>query len=450
MLSLDTIRTTSTFSLQNVDTFKARAIHWADQFEIVTFLDSNNKADHNGYEALLAVGSTAHIKDTEEGAFNALRHFYEQQRDWCFGFLAYDLKNDTEAITSNNLDKINLPDLHFFCPEVVIEVFKDRVQIHSTSRAPIAIFRAIIDTIIPTLEELLVFADPYSGSQKRPELRARIPRAEYLQKVEDIRQHIIAGDIYELNFCQEFYLEKARIHPLATFRKLNALTRSPFACYYKLRDQYLLCASPERFLRKEGNRLISQPIKGTIHRGNNPTEDAQLKTQLFNSKKDRSENVMIVDLVRNDLGRSCLPGTVSVDELFGIYTFEQVHQMISTVSGQIKPTVHFIDALKNCFPMGSMTGAPKLRAMQLIEKYELSKRGLYSGAVGYIRPNGDFDFNVVIRSLLYNEAKEYLSFQVGGAIVFDSVAELEYEECLLKAKAILEVLNVPIATERLA
>jgi para-aminobenzoate synthetase component 1 len=158
------------------------------------------------------------------------------------------------------------------------------------------------------------------------------------------------------------------------------------------------------------------------------------------SEKEKAENLMIVDLVRNDLARSSKTGSVKVEELFGIYSFSQVHQMISTVSSQIKETTSAVEAIKNAFPMGSMTGAPKVMAMELIEKYENTKRGLYSGAIGYFAPNSDFDFNVVIRSIQYNESKQYLNFEVGSAITYDSDANLEYEECLLKAQAMMKAL----------
>ncbi|RYG18379.1 MAG: anthranilate synthase component I family protein, partial [Chitinophagaceae bacterium] len=216
---------------------------------------------------------------------------------------------------------------------------------------------------------------------------------------------------------------------------------SPFSGFLKIKDKYILSATPERFLSKGGNVLTSQPIKGTAKRSANNIEDSNIKENLKNSKKDQAENVMIVDLVRNDLTKSAVKGTVKVDELFGIYTFPQVHQMISSISCELAPDVHLIDAIKNTFPMGSMTGAPKLKAMQLIDKFERSKRGAYSGSFGYITPNGDFDFNVVIRSILYNQATKYLSFQVGGAITYQSDAEQEYEECLLKASAIMSVLK---------
>jgi len=202
-----------------------------------------------------------------------------------------------------------------------------------------------------------------------------------------------------------------------------------------------LSASPERFLKKINNKLISQPIKGTIKRGGSKIEDENLKFALKNDNKELAENIMIVDLVRNDLTRTVLNASVKVEELCEIYSFKQVHQMISTISAEIDNNLALSDIFKNTFPMGSMTGAPKIRAMEIIEKYEKTKRGLYSGAVGYINPKGDFDFNVVIRSIFYNSENNYLSFTVGGAITANSVPENEYNECLLKAKAILEVLG---------
>jgi para-aminobenzoate synthetase component I len=273
------------------------------------------------------------------------------------------------------------------------------------------------------------------------QVRPRISREHYLAQVEKIKKHIKLGDVYEMNFCQEFYAENAAIDPGDVYRELNAISATPFSAFCRLNDHYLLCASPERFLSKSGSRLVSQPIKGTARRGITPAEDEQLKKALAASEKERSENVMIVDLVRNDLSRIAKRGSVKVDELFGIHTFEQVHQMISTVSAEVKEDISFIDIIRATFPMGSMTGAPKVRAMQLIEEYESSKRGLYSGAVGYIDPSGDFDLNVVIRSILYNSASRYLSFTVGGAITDRSDAGQEYEECMIKAAAMLRVLK---------
>jgi para-aminobenzoate synthetase component 1 len=272
-------------------------------------------------------------------------------------------------------------------------------------------------------------------------IKQRVSREDYLKTVEALKQHIIQGDVYEINYCVEFYSSYSKINPMLVYADLIKKSPVPFGAFVKSSEHYLMCASPERFLKKNGNRMFSQPIKGTSKRGANEAEDIALKQALLNSEKERAENLMIVDLVRNDLARSAKTGTVKVEELFGIYSFEQVHQMISTVSATLSDDIHWVDALKYAFPMGSMTGAPKIRAMELIEQYERTARGLYSGAVGYITPEGDFDFNVVIRSLQYNSVNQYLNFEVGGAITYDSIPEKEYEECLIKAGAILDTLS---------
>ena len=202
-----------------------------------------------------------------------------------------------------------------------------------------------------------------------------------------------------------------------------------------------MSATPERYIKKDGCKVISQPIKGTEKRSDNKKEDQQLALELSNDEKERSENIMIVDLVRNDLSRTAKKGSVKVKELCKIYTFDQVHQMISTVESKVKKSTNPIDIIETTFPMGSMTGAPKISAMQIIEELEETKRGLYSGAVGYISPKGNFDFNVVIRSILYNETKQYVSYSVGGAITAKSNPLKEYEECLVKAKAMRQVLE---------
>ena len=274
------------------------------------------------------------------------------------------------------------------------------------------------------------------------ETKSRISKEEYISTIEKLLTHIKRGDCYEINYCQEFYAEEANIDPLHVYNRLMEVSPNPFSCYYKLKDKYVICASPERFIQKRGNRILSQPIKGTAKRDlTNQGKDQVLKKQLFESEKDKSENVMVVDLVRNDLSRVCKVGSVEVDELFGVYSFPQVHQMISTIKGELIDGISFAEIIKACFPMGSMTGAPKRRVMELIELYEKTKRGIYSGAVGYINPEKDFDFNVVIRSILYNATNQYLCYLVGGGITFYSDPENEYAECLLKATAINKVLK---------
>jgi para-aminobenzoate synthetase component I len=440
-------RLSATFQLPLGHDFKRQALDWAACHEVACCLDSNGYQGVTGseYDSLLAVGAASQLlKTNETGAFDALKSFVDEKQDWLFGYLTYDLKNDVEPrLTSNNFDGIGFPALHFFQPEVVMEIAPQQATIHCLNEPPQNIFYQITTEPhhpFPTSRDRLSLI-PHPSNIPHTSISPRISHSTYLDTVQAIRQHILRGDIYEMNFCQEFFAEDYLLDVPTAFYKLNDLGKAPFSTYYRLADRHLLCASPERFLKKKGNRLLSQPIKGTMRRGRTGEEDAALRKQLYQSPKDRSENVMIVDLVRNDLARSCRAGSVRVDELFGIYQFEQVFQMISTVSGELLLGVHPVDAIRWAFPMGSMTGAPKLRSMELIEEYEQTKRGLYSGAVGYFTPQGDFDFNVVIRSILYNGAERYLSFQAGGAIVFDSVPEAEYEESLLKAQGMFKVLS---------
>ncbi len=343
--------------------------------------------------------------------------------------LSYELKNEIEPLLhSLHPDGLEWPALQFFEAEIWFRFLAESVEIHG----PESVLTEILSSELADSPTVI------------PALRPRMPQEDYLQAVSHIQEDILNGEVYELNLCQEFYAEQAVLEPVALFQQLNAASPTPFAGFYKWEDHYLLCASPERFLRREGNTLLSQPIKGTIRRGNFPETDAQQRHTLLHDEKERAENLMIVDLVRNDLARVAETGTVQVPELFGLYPFRHVWQMISSVQAQARPGTDLVDALQAAFPMGSMTGAPKIRAMQLIEQYERTRRGLYSGSIGYVLPNGDFDFNVVIRSLQYRRDTGYLSFQVGSAITYDSVPEREYEECLLKAQAMLEVLGATI------
>ncbi|AKQ45412.1 hypothetical protein TH63_06805 [Rufibacter radiotolerans] len=348
------------------------------------------------------------------------------------GFLTYDLKNGLEQLHSQHPDQIGFPELYFFRPEIWLAWEESYVTINSFTADPVVIAREIGGM-------------PFSAcfSKNSLKTKARVPKEEYLKTVENLRQHILEGDVYEVNYCQEFYAEVVVLNPLPLFWRLNEASPTPFAGFLKLNHRYLLCASPERFLKKEGQLLVSQPIKGTIKRGTTLEQDNQQRAALAASEKERAENMMIVDLVRNDLNRVAVTGSVQVEEFFGLYPFKFVWQMISTVTGELPIKVGALEVIKAAFPMGSMTGAPKIRALELIEQYEKIKRGLYSGSLGYFMPNGDFDFNVVIRSLQYNAQTQYLSFEVGSAITYDSDPEQEYQECLLKAAAITQVLENP-------
>ncbi|MBL0199875.1 MAG: anthranilate synthase component I family protein [Chitinophagaceae bacterium] len=408
-------------------------LNWVNRFNIFCLLD-NRHYDFNkpAFECLLAAGSKANIEAQAGKAFDALRFFYAANKnEWHFGHFGYDLKNETEKLSSHNEDGIGFSDLHFFVPEVVIELIDKEVAIHTDGEAKLV------------FDEILKCPATITENIKSPVVvQNRISKANYIDIIEKLRQHILRGDCYEINFCQEFFAAAADIDPLYMYNRLTELSPNPFSALYKMNSRWCLSASPERYLKKEGNKIISQPIKGTSKRNlQNTAADEQAKNYLIESEKEKSENVMVVDLVRNDLSRICKAGSVKVDELFAVYSFPQVHQMISTVSGELEAGKDWIDCIEATFPMGSMTGAPKKKVMELIEQYEQTKRGLFSGAIGYVKPGGDFDFNVVIRSILYNAACKYLSFQTGGGITYNSNPVLEYEESLLKASAMIKVLE---------
>jgi para-aminobenzoate synthetase component 1 len=397
----------------------------SNRWKKVMLLNSNSQEDH----WMLALGEKRSISiSTEDNPFEKLEAFQKEKKSWLFGHLSYDLKNAVEDLSTAAGSKFNFPELHFFEPEVVVEHRNGGLIFHSGEELQEEIEKLLQSPFQPEASEEVV-------------LESRISKADYTKSIERILSHIQQGDVYEMNFCQEFFAEDATIDPVAVYHRLNGFSEAPFSAYYQMGDQFLISASPERFLKKEGSRIISQPIKGTTRRGQNETEDNELKEQLKNDPKERAENVMITDLVRNDLSRFAQKGTVKVDELCGLYTVKTVHQMISTVSCQVSENVGLAKILRSTFPMGSMTGAPKVSSMQLIERYENMRRGLYSGSVGYVTPDGDFDFNVVIRSLQYNAPKKYLSAMVGGAITSGSIPEKEYEECLLKVEALRKALS---------
>jgi len=408
-------------------------LHWANQFREVVLLDSNAYLQkYSSYDAVVAVDAFTSIKTDYENAFQDLYQYQSQTKDWLFGYLSYDVKNDTEELHSNNFDGLAFPDVFFFQPKKLFLIKGNQFEMQY--------LRMCDDEMEADFEDILS-TTPITNCPSPITINQRISKENYLLKVSKMLEHIQRGDIYEANFCMEFYAENAKIDPLEMYHKLNTISEPPFAVYLKNQDHYLLSASPERYLRKEGTKVISQPIKGTSKRNENPILDEQLKIDLAQNEKERSENIMIVDLVRNDLSHKATKGSVQVEELCEVYTFKQVHQMISTIVSEVENTTSPVEIIRTTFPMGSMTGAPKISAMQIIETLEETKRGLYSGAVGYFTPNGDFDFNVVIRSILYNAKNEYLSFSVGSAVTSKAIPENEYEECLLKAKAMFEVLR---------
>ena len=441
------MRCSVSFSITHKKAFKQQLLEWTKQFDTVFFLDSNDyeQDKYAAYDCLVAVANYEEAKqenrifEPKSNTFDALYDFHLQKKDWLFGFLAYDLKNEIADLHSENIDEIEMPNGVFVQPNIVFTLQKNdilEIACLENEKIPSA------ENIFETIKKIQVIdCEAKTKKNKANVLEKRLSRNEYIAKVEALQKHINYGNIYEVNFCQEFYKKNIDINAYQTFRQLNKKANAPFSVFMRLQHQYLLCGSPERFMKKNGQKVISQPIKGTIKRGKTAEEDEFLKEKLRKDPKECAENVMIVDLVRHDLTPFAEFGSVKVAELLGVYSFKTVHHLISTIAAEVRKNKRFTDVLKAAFPMGSMTGAPKLRAMQLIEEFEVTKRGLYSGAVGYITPTADFDFNVVIRSILYNQEKKYLSLQVGSAITHLAKASQEYEECLLKAEAVVAAIS---------
>ena len=431
-------RTKQVFTVDNITHFKQHLLAWAQKSDTVVWLDSNNSKQNNSFDFVLAIDEFTAIKTDYTHAFDKLKEYQSYTKDYLFGYISYDVKNDVENLTSTNFDGLDFADLYFFQPQKLFFIRGNEVEF--------LYLKMIEDEILSDFNEIstMLFRTE-SREHKQQEnlikIKLRIHKDAYYQKVSTLLSHINRGNIYEANFCQEFYAENTVINPLEVYQHLNEISKPPFATFLKMEHQYLLSASPERYIRKEGTKIISQPIKGTAKRLRNAMDDAKLASDLEKDPKERAENVMIVDLVRNDLSKTATKGSVKVEELCKVYSFKQVHQLISTVVSTVDKDTHPVDILRTTFPMGSMTGAPKISAMKIIENLEETKRGLYSGTVGYFTPEGNFDFNVIIRSILYNEEKKYVSYSVGGAITTKSIPEKEYEECLLKAKAMRFVLS---------
>lgn len=408
-------------------------LNWLQQFSIFCLLNPCGYNPQTGSFPFIVAAGAVQVFEGEEGAcFPALEEATATGQ-WLFGHIGYDCKNETEQLVSQHPDHVRFPGLFLFQPDIILRFGDNKIEIAAITRSAASVWEEIKQT--PAAPAGTVTGIPLH-------LRSRFTRSEYVETVQQLKKHIQRGDCYEINFCQEFFAEQAHINPLAAYSALTRFSPNPFSGFYRLNNRYLVCASPERFLQRTGNRLISQPIKGTAKRTRNSAgSDTTEREQLQQNPKERSENIMVADLVRNDLSKVCNRGSVTVSELCGAYSFPHVHHLISTITGTVSETTGAAAIIKALFPMGSMTGAPKKRVMELVEQYEKTKRGIFSGSLGYIAPNGDFDFNVVIRSLMYNETTHYLSFQAGSGITFYCDAEQEYEECLLKAMAIEKILE---------
>tara|TARA_B110000459_G_scaffold95943_1_gene107018 strand:+ start:603 stop:1910 length:1308 start_codon:yes stop_codon:yes gene_type:complete len=424
------------YNIKNPDLLLSQFISLTKKYKYSCLLNSNPSSEnqpkeYNTFSIMLALDKIDLI-ESNHNSFKKLKKFHIHKKDWMFGYLSYDLKNENTNLYSKNIDNISHSNLSFFVPKYLFILKGDNLTIESyESKENLVEFYKKINNIKPVKSEKVKY-----------DLLQRESKDIYLKKINMIKKHIQNGDIYEMNYCQEFFNENANCSPQDIYKRLNLLAQSPFSCFLNLRNINIMCASPERFLKKTGSNILSQPIKGTSRRSEDPKEDIFLFEKLSKSVKDKTENVMIVDLVRNDLSMTAEKSSVKVDDLCSVYPFNQVYQMISTVSSKIDLTKYtFSDVLETNFPMGSMTGAPKHSAMRIIEKFEATKRGLFSGSVGYIDPDGDFDFNVIIRSIIYDSAKKYLSVSVGGAITNKSIDIEEYQECLTKATLMFNALN---------
>ena len=407
--------------------FKKKILHYIEEKgENFIMLDScNYKNDsYTDFECIIAFGEEDKVENLEEF------YRFNKKKDWKFGYFSYDLKNGIDlSLTSENKDYLKFSELYFFIPKNIFIIKKETLEVKKTD----------IDNVSKFVNK--IEATKIIRYKNKVKINNRLSKKEYLDKVKKIKDYIQKGDIYEVNFTQEFYAKKAILNAVEIFFKLREKSKAPFSSIMKIEKNYIISSSPERYIKRIGDKLISQPIKGTSKKGINFLQDIYLKRKLQRSKKDIAENTMIVDLVRNDLGKIAEKGNVSVEEYCKVYSFKSVNQLVSTIICQLKKGISFKEILEATFPMGSMTGAPKYSAMKIIEEQEETKRGVYSGALGYITPKGDFDFSVLIRTILYNSENKYLSFITGGAITDKSNPEEEYEECNIKAKSIVESLE---------
>lgn len=414
------------FSKDALASIKSKVLFWLKSYSTFAYLD-NNEFEHqpNRYELLVGADVATFITIDE---ISATTH------QWRFGYIAYDYKNRVEpTLTSDNQDLQSAPDQDFFIPKIVVYIpFGQTELIVESNQDCQIILTAILAINVPVeIQMPHIHWQPLMSYQ------------QYHTAVNTILQHIVEGDCYEMNFCSgQHATTVVEICPVSVFYKLNKINKAPFAACIQIKDIAVMAASPERFLHKQADTLTAQPIKGTIKRDKTTAYlDALQKASLAGNSKEQAENVMIVDLMRNDMAKISEIGSVNVPELFGIYTFEFVHHMISTISSQLKQNTGFKEIIHASFPMGSMTGTPKYIVMQLIEAYEEAKRGVFAGAIGYISPDEDFDLNVVIRSLIYNTRRHTLSYYTGGAITIDSDPQKEYEEMLLKASGLAQIFN---------
>jgi para-aminobenzoate synthetase component 1 len=363
------------------------------------------------------------------------------------GFFGYELRHQVELLPKEAIDDVRIPDSFFgiYDGAVVVDHLLNKVHLASPG------FFGDPEKWVDETEKVILTAEgmdfpvPHSGlvDEARPKLTANMTKAYYLDAIARIKEYIRSGDIYQVNMTQRFQCSMES-SPYDLYTRLRNINPAPFAAYIDFGMGQLLSSSPERFLQIRNGKVQTRPIKGTRPRGVTKQEDSVNRQELLESEKDRAELLMIVDLMRNDLGRVCKTGSVKVTEMYHIEDYSTVFQLVSTVEGELEDGIHALDCIKAAFPGGSITGAPKIRAMEIIDEIEPTQRNIYTGSIGYIGFNGDTDLNIVIRTILQKGDTVY--FQVGGGIVWDSDAEMEYEETLVKAKALIEALQAELPT----
>ena len=350
------------YKITDPSLFKLQVIQYVRRYDTFCFLDSNDcKKEDNTFDYLIAF-SKINETNNRNNPLDELDYFLNANKNWAFGYLSYDLKNYIENLDSKNYDSHDFPVIHFFIPQIILKVKGFELTIITSLSDSKRFFDDLLTEIQSHKLKL--------NNSFKVNLKPRVNKDTYVKNIHEIKKHLKRGDIYEMNYCQEFYADDILIDPFSLFYNLNNLSQAPFSSFYRVKNNYILCASPERFLKRIGNTIISQPIKGTIKREQDYVVDQKNQNKLLNSSKDIAENVMIVDLVRNDLSRFALKNTVVVNELSKLYTYKDVHHLISTISCTIAQNTSFVDIIKSTFPMGSMTGAPKIRSMELIENFE--------------------------------------------------------------------------------
>jgi para-aminobenzoate synthetase component 1 len=357
--------------------------------------------------------------NSDQNPWTAIKEFMDESLSMTFGFLGYDLKNHIDPLGSQNPELIDVPDFYFMEPRIILKIEGEAIEVLSG------------DVNLQEIKNQPVSA----GTESVKNIKRLEEKASYIRKINEIQRLIREGDFYELNYSYPIQAETAG-NALSIYKKMREINPVPFGAFLKTEDFHVCCASPERFLKKSGRKVISEPIKGTSPRSDEKVADLKYREELLN-EKNKAENLMIVDLVRHDLSLIAETGSVQVSKLFDVQSFGTVHQLISTIEATALKDVHPVDVIKACFPMGSMTGAPKIEVMKTIEDLEIYRRGIYSGAIGYFTPEGDFDFNVVIRSAIVKDGR--VIYPVGGAITGDSNPEEEWEETHVKARVLTRI-----------